>query len=142
MHRTCSSRRGGFARLTALIATLAAVFGIALWFWSRPPARPNVDQGREVAEAFLGKLREGQPDQAWETTTAEFKSAQGKESFVRKVKPLKFLKEPLNFVSLQAVAIGPEQRSEYLFQSAKGETIRIVLGREAGAWKVDRWTPP
>lgn len=130
--------RAGWAR-PALLASVVIVSFIGVWLWSRPAAQPSVDTGRAIAEEFLKQIREGHPDQAWEGTTAEFKSAQGKESFVRKLQPLTFLAEPLTFVSTETVKIGDQSRSEYLYQAAKGESLRIVVSRENGEWRVDRW---
>lgn len=142
MDRSSMFDRAGWTRPALLVGTFAVVATIAVWLWTRPATHPSPDAGRAVADDFLEQLREGHPEQAWEATTAEFKSAQGKESFVRKVKPVKFLKEPLNFVSMQTVKVGEQPRAEYLYQTATGENVRIVLGREASVWKVDRWTPP
>lgn len=130
--------RSGWTR-PALLAGVVIVAIIGIWLWSRPAVQPSVDAGRAVVEEFLKQIREGHPDQAWEGTTAEFKSAQGKESFVRKLQPLKFLAEPLNFMSTETVKIGDQSRSEYLYQAAKGESLRIVVSRENGEWRVDRW---
>jgi hypothetical protein len=96
--------------------------------------------GQAVGAEFLQRLQDGEFEEAWESTTVEFKSAQGKESFVKRVRPLKFLKQPLDFVSAQPVSLGQESRTEYLFGAHGGQTVRIVLGREDGFWKVDHWS--
>lgn len=131
--------RRGQVKLIVLVAIFVVAVAAAIWLWTRPGSKPDADAGRAVAETFLGDLREGRAPQAWDSTTAEFKSAQGKESFARSVRPLKFLKEPLDFVSVQEVAVGDQARSEFLFRAKTGETVRIVLGREDDQWKVDRW---
>ena len=133
-------RRAGSSRLILLIAILMVVSIAAFWLWKQFPAQQTVEEGQEVAEEFLASLKDGKVDEVWESTTAEFKSAQGKESFVRKVKPIKFLKEPLDFVSVQTVLIGDQSRREFLYRAEKGGTVRIVVGHESGVWKVDRWT--
>lgn len=132
--------RHGRSMLIVLVAILIVGVAALGWLWMRPSSQPNVAAGRSVAETFLRELAEGGADQAWQSTTAEFKSAQGKESFARDVKSLKFLKEPLEFVSVQTVTVGTQPRTEYLFRSSGGNTVRIVLNRENGHWKVDRWT--
>lgn len=132
-------RRGN----TALIVLLAVVgvIGIAVvWMWSRPSSQPNVIAGQSVAENFLKEIREGRAPEAWDSTTAEFKSAQGRESFVTSVKSDKKLAQPFEFVSAQTVTVQEQPRSEFLFRAADGTNVRIVLGNEAGTWKVDRWT--
>jgi hypothetical protein len=131
--------RTGNARLGALGVVLVALLGAVGWYWSRPSTQPDFDEGRAVADAFLTAIREGRPEQAWASTTAEFKSAEGQESFLRLVRTKPFLKEPLSFVSLQEVSIQQQPRSEYLFREAQSAaTVRIVIGREAADWKVDR----
>lgn len=140
MSRTSVPERPNRLNLVILSVVLAATAAAAAWLWTRPPALPGLDEGRAVAEAFLQELREGRPDQAWKSTTAEFKSAQGQESFQREVQPIEYLKGPLEFVSVQTVMVHNQRRSEYLFRAKTGESVRIVLGREEGGWKVDRWT--
>jgi hypothetical protein len=134
------SARHGSAKPIILVAVLIVAVAAAVWLWSRPASQPGVDAGRTIAETFLKHIQEGHPDQAWEGTTAEFKSAQGKESFVRELKPVKFLKEPLEFASVQTVTVQQQPRTEYSFRAKTGETVRVVLGREGNSWKVDRWS--
>lgn len=135
----CRRVRTGNARLASLGVVLLALLGAVGWYWLRPSTQPALDEGQAVAAAFLTAIREGRPDQAWASTTAEFKSAEGQESFLRLVKTKPFLKEPLTFVSLQEVAIQEQPRSEYLYREAQSAaTVRLVIGREAGEWKVDR----
>lgn len=131
--------RRGWIRQAVLASLAVLLLLTAGWLWWRPATQPDLDAGRSVSEAFLEMLRANQPADAWESTTAEFKSAQGKESFVRQCKTLKFLQTSCEFVSVQTVTIGNQPRTEHLFRTATGETVRIVLGREAGLWKVDRW---
>lgn len=131
--------RSGRARQVVLAALLVVFGGAAIWLWSRPGTQPGLDAGRAIAEEFLLHLQKKQPAEAWKGTTAEFKSAQGQESFVREVKSVPFLQKPLEFVSVQTVEVADQPRSEYLFRAKTGETVRIVLGREEGRWKVDRW---
>lgn len=133
------SSRAGQTKLVAMLALLVVLAGVALWLFMSPSTQPSLDAGRSIAEAFLTELRDSHPEKAWESTTAEFKSAQGREAFQREVKPLTFLQSPLAFVSTQVVMIGEEPRSEYLFRAATGPTVRIVIGNESGQWKVDRW---
>lgn len=135
-----SVTRRGQTKTPVLVVVLLLSTGIAIWLWTRSDSQPALEAGRSVAEQFLEGLQQGHPDQAWESATAEFKSAQGKEAFVRDVKPVEFLQQPIDFVSVQTVAVGDQPRSEYLFRAKTGETVRIVLGQEDGTWKVDRWS--
>lgn len=131
--------RHGRTKPIVLAALLIVLGGTATWLWLRPSTQPNADAGRVVAQEFLQHIEKGLPAEAWKLTTAEFKSAQGQEAFVREVKPLKFLQQPLDFVAVQTVEVARQPRSEFLFRAPSGEMVRIVLGRDEGLWKVDRW---
>lgn len=136
--------RSGRTLLIALVALSLVAAAAAVWFWLRAPSRPDVDEGRAVADAFLALLREGKADEAWQTTTAEFKSYEGKENFRRRVAKSPSLKLPLQFVSTQSVAVGDQPRDEYLYQAKNAEdkmsTVRVLIGQDMGEWKVDRLT--
>ncbi len=133
-----SAKRRGQAKTAVLVVTLLVTTAIAIWLWTRTGSQPAFEAGRSVGEEFLRALQHGHPDQAWESTTAEFKSAQGKEAFMRDVNSVKFLQQPLDFVSVQSVTVAEQPRTEYLFRGKTGETVRILLGLEDGEWKVDR----
>jgi len=121
----------------ALVALLGS--GTLAWWWLRPAVNPGVDEGRAVAEAFLSRLREGSPKEVWESTTAEFKSAEGGEKFVARVKANRWLLEPMEFSSSQQVKVNDVERLEFVFTAAKsGKPVRLLLGREQGQWRVDR----
>jgi hypothetical protein len=132
------------SRITAgILATvaLAALLGCGslAWWWLSPAVNPGVDEGRAVAESFLSKLRDGGPKEAWESTTAEFKSAEGREKFVARVKANAWLREPMEYSSSQEVKVTDVDRLEFVFTGAKsGKPVRMLLGREQGQWKVDR----
>jgi len=127
-------------RQTGAVVLLLFVSILAVALWWRPATQPGADEGRKVAEGFLTLIHEGHPDQAWASTTAEFKSARGQEAFIRDVKQHAFLTEPLHFFAVSTVNVQNQPRSEYLFRAANGQSktdVRIVLGREDGQWKVD-----
>ncbi|MFO0788416.1 MAG: hypothetical protein U0805_03100 [Pirellulales bacterium] len=125
-----------------LIPVLVILAGgyIALHTLRKPATQPDVEIGKAVAEQFLNNLRSGNAGKAWDSSTAEFKSIEGRESFIRKVNSTPLLKEQLQFNSSQQVMIQDEHRSEYLFQSAKAKMVRVLIGNERGTWKVDRLT--
>jgi hypothetical protein len=129
-------------QLTAVIAVLAIIVGGYLWMrqLTKSPTQPSVDEGRAVAEAFLVSVRGGKAGEAWDAATTEFKSIEGRESFIRKAKATPILKDPLKFNSSQQVLIQDEPRTEYLFQSPNAKMVRILVGYERGDWKVDRLT--
>jgi hypothetical protein len=119
--------------------------GIACWLLlsmvcgcgGSPPAP---DASRQIGETFLKLIQDGKAQDAWQSTTAEFKSARGKEAFVRDVRGDKGLKSAMSFVSQQTVKVQDQDRIELLFRAADNSDVRLVLGPEQGVWKVDLWT--
>ncbi len=73
-------------------------------------------------------------------TSAEFESAEGREVFIKRLRTLPELNEPMEFVSMQTVEVGGEARGEFLYRSKAGRTIRLLVNKEYGEWKVDRMT--
>jgi hypothetical protein len=110
--------------------------------WSRTPTKPETSEGQAVAEAFLEKVRQGKAGEAWDSTTAEFKSIEGRESFIRSAAKQPILKEQLRFASMQEARVKDEPRAEYIFQSPESKMVRVLVGYDGGAWKVDRLTLP
>lgn len=134
-------RRAGRTLLIVLIVVMVALAAVVFWVRSTPPSQPDLDEGRAMAEAFLNQVRSGQAKEAWDSTTAEFKSAEGRESFVRYVKKHPELSKPLKFVSVQTVQVQGQPRAEYWYTSdAPGSTIKLLAGRDGGTWHVDRLT--
>lgn len=129
----------GKNRLFALSAILVLLGGVLFWVFSTPATHPSPDAGQKVTDAFLKAIQSGQSADAWESTTAEFKSAQGRESFLAFVKRNSFLTKPLEFTSSQLVDVQDQQRSEFVYRVPENKTtVRLVIGRESGIWKVDR----
>jgi hypothetical protein len=128
------------ALLAVLAVVLLAGVLVGLQRWMKPPTKPEADVGRGVVEEFLGKVRAGQAGEAWDETTAEFKSIEGRESFIRSAAKAPVLKEELQFISMQEVHVKDEARAEYIFQSPESKMVRVLVGYEGGAWKVDRLT--
>jgi hypothetical protein len=121
-----------------IVAAVAGYF--AYRAWRKPPTQPSVDEGQAAAESFLAAVR-SDPGKAWDQSTAEFKSIEGRESFIRKAKGTPILKETLKFNSTQTVTVQDRPRMEFLYQSpTTGKPIRLLIGFEGGAWKVDRLT--
>jgi hypothetical protein len=124
----------------AIIAFVAIV--VAGYFGYRQlvksPTQPSSDVGRQVAESFLASVRSGKAGDAWDATSTEFKSIEGRESFMRRAKSAPILTGPLQFNSTQQVLIHEEPRSEYLFQSPDAKIVRVLLGYDRGDWRVDR----
>ena len=100
---------------------------------------PDADQGRAVADKFLELVRTGKAAQAWDETSAEFKSAEGKESFVRSVKKRPWLTKPSTFETLATIGQPPAERAEYVYRSADGKhQVRLLIASSAAGWCIDR----
>lgn len=126
-------------RLAVLVAVMLVLGGVLFWMFSKPATYPSQDTGQKVTDQFLKALQLGQAADAWQSTTAEFKSAEGREAFLDFVKKHDFLTKPLEFTSSQLVDIQDQQRSEFVYRVSENKTtVRLVIGREAGTWKVDR----
>lgn len=120
-----------------LLALVVGGFVGARWL-NKPPTQPNAEEGRLVAEQFLAQVRGGKAGTAWDGATTEFKSIEGRESFIRKVRSTPILTGPLQFNSSQQVTIQDEPRTELLFQSPDTKLVRVLIGFEHGNWRVDR----
>ena len=127
------------AKNVAMIAFLVVAASYGIWALMQPGTTPSAGEGQKVADAFLASVQSGSADKAWESTTAEFKSDKGREAFSSLVKKNDFLTKPLEFVSTQLVDVQDQQRAEFVYRAApKKTTVRLVIGRELGVWKVDR----
>lgn len=123
--------------IPAALVLLAAV-GAAAWIWTRPTPVASPADGRPVAEAFLAQIRAGQVDAAWESTTAEFKSDEGREQFRQYVARNPVLHQPLEFAEYQATELNGLPRGQCLFRSAGfAGKVRVVLAREGDTWKAE-----
>ncbi len=137
-----TSSRNGLAAGVVIAGLLVIVLIVAGFWWFRTEASvPTDTQGREIAEAFLARLREGKADEAWQSTTAEFKSAEGKESFVRSMRGQKHLAESLTFVTSETIDANGLKKGQFEYKSASGRPVKVIVGSENGEWKVDHWVP-
>jgi hypothetical protein len=120
------------------VVVMGVVVALVVWMTSRPAPVANQEDGRPVAEAFLAQIRAGQVDAAWESTTAEFKSDEGREQFRQFVARTPLLKQPLEFGEYRATELNGLKRGECLFQAAGSPgKVRVVVGREGDAWKTE-----
>ena len=137
-----SMSRAGNTRLAVVVLLVAIAGGAFLLYryYGTPAIQP--ESGRAVAEPFLEEIRSGTPDSAWESTTAEFKSNLGRENFLKYVETHPLLKEPLEFYSLQTVALNDVPRTECVFgkqgSPGSGPKVRVILAHEEGELKVER----
>jgi hypothetical protein len=108
---------------------------------SQVPAEPAV--GQRVADAFLAQVQAGQLNAAWQSTTAEFKSDEGRESFIRDVKARPLLRGPLNFVSYDVTDLNGLKRGQCIYESAAAgkkapaARVRVVVAQDTGEWRVE-----
>ena len=140
--------RSGRSLLPVLLAVLGALAVVAAVWWIafRGPSKPSVDEGRQATAAFLGDLKSGRAAEAWQSTTSDFKSMQGKETFTKLVKSKPLLKGDFEFISTQTVEVGDSPREEYVYRAkdpaAKNATVRLLLDHQDGTWRVDRLVVP
>ncbi|HEX3727600.1 MAG TPA: hypothetical protein VHV08_15205 [Pirellulales bacterium] len=143
MNFRSTTNRSGKTLLVYLVPTVIVLAIATFWMWQRQPAQPNVDEAHQATDRFLELVRQGHADQAWQSTTAEFKSAQGREVFVGYVKSHSWLKEPLSFVSVQTVTLQDRPRAECVYRSPKSPgTVRLLIDNDHGVWRVDRIALP
>ena len=92
-----NSKPGTYAAAAlALVAIGVGGFFIFRHF-NRDSTIADIDVARTTAEAFLAKMRAGKPGEAWDAATSEFKSIDGRESFIRKAKETPILTSALQF---------------------------------------------
>ena len=139
MKKRCEQAGNTTIVLVGVLCALAVVAAVVLWWRWAPVTQPTADVGQQVVDDFLKQLRDGQAAAAWQATTAEFKSALGREKFLTYVKERPYFKRPLAFVSMQTVRVQNQPRSEFVYRTADSKaTVRILVGSEAGTWHVDR----
>lgn len=138
MSQATQYHRRGQTTLWVLLGVFVVLAIAVAVVWLRRPAQPDVDAGRAVADQFLTLLRTGKASQAWQSTTAEFKSAEGRETFLKRVKQHPELTKPLAFVSVQTVTVQDSPRAEYLYRAEGAPNVRLLAGNELGTWRIDR----
>lgn len=120
---------------------LVLTVGLCIWaiVWLKTPTISE-DDARPIAEAFLTDVRTGRIDRidaAWDGTTPEFKSNQGREQFRKYVKTQKRLAETAQFQSAQMSEANGVRVAECLFLTPQGP-VRVLLARDENKWKVER----
>lgn len=133
--------RGGQIAIVSIVLFLTVGGYFAVRHLMQPSTQPDVEEGRAVAESFLHNVSDGKAGEAWDSSTAELKSIEGRESFMKKTSSAPILHEPLEFASTQEVKVQDSPRTEFLYTSTKsGKMVRVLVGYEQGQWKVDRLT--
>jgi hypothetical protein len=149
MHRTFAKKPAESSKAWLVPALAAGMLLVLLtvgaWFWLRPTTPlPTPEVGRETAELFLTQIKTGQAAEAWQSTTADFKSDEGKESFLRNVHQHTALWPTLEFKEYQQSELNDLPRGQCLYQPQAGVTlptgikqVRIAVAKEGDAWKVE-----
>jgi hypothetical protein len=104
---------------------------------------PDDTAAQTVIEQFHEQIRSGNVDAAWESTTADFKSDEGRDAFRRFVKSRPVLGQPLAFDELKQVEVNGLTRWEATLRPAADQksspaVVKTMIAEEAGAWKVER----
>jgi hypothetical protein len=140
---SCRIRHSSIDRrqLSALVRALGVClltfpFGLLSSCSNTPP----VANAELAATQFLDQLRHGRVDEAWTSTTAEFKSAEGREAFRRSIRNEKVLKTALKQSSSETVNVNELERLKLTYRPADGsssKTVEILLAVDDAAWKVE-----
>ena len=105
-------------------------------------AAPDDAAARGVVTKFVEQLRTGEIDTAWESTTSDFKSDEGRESFRKYIQGKPVLAGPLEIAELKQVEIHGLTRWEAVLHpppNAKSPaTVRAMIAEEGDVWKVER----
>ena len=132
----------GPALAGVLIVALAG-WGIS-YFLRQPVPQAPPDVGKEVAELFLQQIREGNADLAWQSTTADFKSDEGRESFARRVREYAALWPAVEFHKYRQGELNGLPRGQCVYQISEKTAIplpikqvRIAVAKEENTWKVE-----
>src|SRR5262245_30567651 len=122
--------RNGKASVLILLGVLGLLALAVVWLWTRGSGGSRrVAQESTTSDAFLALVRAGDVDAAWKSTTSEFKSALGREKFVKYVAQNSFLRQPLHFVSVQSVMLHDQPRAEFQYRKPDGsKTVLLLVG--------------
>ncbi|WP_165244917.1 hypothetical protein [Paludisphaera soli] len=130
-------RAGRFLASFALVALMGAGCGRS--------GTQAVDESRAAAERFLGEVREGRFQPAWDGGSTEFKSLMGVETLRDLVKAHPALKSPAEFAESRAIERDGLAQSECVFRATakvRGKpvtaTIKVLVAPDADGWKVER----
>lgn len=56
------------------------------------------------------------------------------------VKATKALQKPSTFITPETVTVQDQPRTGYQFREPEsGGVVRLVIGKDAGEWRIDRW---
>ena len=127
-------------KLALTAASVGAVILVIAWvLFGSPGSTKLPDKPETIAEEFLSQIRRGKPDDAWASTTAEFKSFMGRDRLRDFVKANKILRQPLKFDSRQTIKQESLILEELIFVPESGKPkVRVLLAEEKSDWRVER----
>lgn len=138
------NKRAWLGPALAGVLVLLPVLGGAWYARSRPVPQAPPDVGKQVAEQFLEQLRTGQAEAAWQSTTAEFKSDEGRESFVRYARQHAAVWPAIEFQEYKRGELNGLPRGQAFYQPSTSavpppsiKQVRIAVAQEEGTWKVE-----
>lgn len=127
-------------KLALTAASVGAVILVIAWvLFGSSGSTKLPDKPEAIAEEFLSQIRSGKPDDAWTSTTAEFKSFMGRDRLRDFVKANKILRQPLKFDSRQSKKQETLILEELIFVPESGKPkVIVLLAEEKSAWRVER----
>ncbi|MSR80203.1 MAG: hypothetical protein EXS11_05695 [Gemmataceae bacterium] len=116
------------------------LIGLGLW-WMAPPITPQPDlEGKEVAMVFLDLLRQGKSAEAWQGSSAEFKSFMGRETLLTLAHKTPALREKPEFVSMEKAKVNGLDRTIFTFRTPKAmKKIQVTLAPEQGTFRIEHF---
>lgn len=123
---------------------MAAALALATWAAGcGGGATPPEGDAARAAEAFLGELRAGKVEPAWDATSPEFKSLMGLDALRDLVKKNPALRGQAEFAEARPSGAG---LTECLFRGSNAKprgkpapvSVRVTLSPAAGGWAVER----
>jgi len=135
--------KGSFIRL----AMACSLLGLTFAGCGRPLGGAPGGDGRDAASHFLGELRAGHLEPAWQETTPDFKSLMGLENLRDYVKRHPALKGPAEYAESRDAARDGRPMVEHVFKAqahTRGKTVpatvKVLVAAENGGWGVGHVT--
>lgn len=134
-------RESAWYRRPVVVAPVVLALAACGWaLWGRDGTPSLSDAGaRGIATAFLSDVRAGKVDDAWGTTSADFKSMYGRDRFRGYARSKPLLKAPAECESCEFRTEGELRIAECTFRPSSGKgVVKVVLHPHQGQWKVGR----